>query len=84
MAARNKENWWSNISELTGPMDLAIPKLAQLKANNPKIHNLELNRFCEFLERHPLAEKHEKRSSDLRTHMKMNIRRYLQGLPFYH
>lgn len=85
LASQLKVNWWENIVELTQPMDLAIPRLAQLhQAQQHSLFTKELQHFCAFLEQHPLAKKHNKSKKALLDHMKLNIDLYLKGLPFHH
>lgn len=69
MPAVPQKDGWSNIPQITGPMDLTIPKLAQLKTSNPTAYRNELNRYCDFLEQLPLAKTHNKNSEDLKKHM---------------
>lgn len=84
MASQPKENWWSNIPILTQSMDLAIPALAQLQQTSKPKFTRTLHHYCEFLEQHPIAINHRKSKYALIAHMKLNIERYLQGLPFHH
>jgi hypothetical protein len=86
VSSQRKQDWWRNVPALTNVMDMVLPHLSALSLNNQASiqFNKELDYFCDFLVKHPLAIQHNKNKRAIFEHMKLNIDLFNQGKPQYH